>query len=82
MSPWKRYVILAPLVVFLGWAGRHLAEPGPLPFFQRWIDVSMGFTLALVAMLVLKKILIDKDKDDEPHDKPPASGDRGNSQLP
>ncbi len=60
-----KLVVFTPLLVFAGWAAYHLASPGPQPFFLRWIDLSMAFTLALVATLLLKNALLGKKDDDD-----------------
>jgi putative copper export protein len=78
----RRFILFVPLVLFAGWAVRHLTAPGPVTFFQRWIDVSMGFTLALVITLLLAKFLLGgRDQADGPgsNTDPPTDDDGSRS---
>jgi hypothetical protein len=65
----RKLLVFSPLVVFAGYAVYQLASHAR-PFFLRWIDLSMAFTLALVATFILKKILLDDDADGDDRGHP------------
>ncbi len=69
----RRWLIFAPLLVFFAAAPFYLFRQGAKPFFLRWIDLCVGFFLALGACFLLKKLLLDKD-DDQPDDEPDQDG--------
>lgn len=69
----RRWLVFAPLLVFLAGAPFYLFRQGTKPFFLRWIDLCVGFFLALGACFLLKKLLLDAD-DDQPDDEPDQDG--------
>ncbi len=69
----RRWLVFAPLLVFLAGAPFYLLRQGEKSFFLRWIDLCVGFFLALGACFLLKKLLLDAD-DDQPDDEPDQDG--------
>jgi hypothetical protein len=72
-GPRRRWLIFIPLLAFFAGAPFYLFHESPKPFFLRWIDLCVGFFLALGACFVLKKLFIDQD-DDHPDDEPDQDG--------
>ncbi len=65
----RKLLVLSPLAVFACYAAWQLSIRGR-PFFLRWIDLSMAFTIALAAAYILKKILLDHDDDEDDRGRP------------
>lgn len=67
----RKAAIFLPLALFALLAPIHLAT-GDGPFFLRWVNVSMGFFVALVACYFLKRRLFpDPPPDDDQRDPDP-----------